>query len=92
MAVVTIEEAQARLPELIDKLAPGEQLQIVKAGAELAHIVKSPPAGSLKRQLGTLRGTVLYMAPDFDAPPLKISRSICREIARRLPRPHLGRG
>jgi hypothetical protein len=31
MSTVTIEEAQANLPEIIDKLAPGEELIITQA-------------------------------------------------------------
>ena len=30
MSIVTIEEAQAKLPELIDKLAPGEEVIITR--------------------------------------------------------------
>jgi hypothetical protein len=34
----------------------------------VARLVASAPPQRKPRQLGTLRGTVLYMAPDFDAP------------------------
>lgn len=69
MASISIQEAQARLPELVHGLAPGEDLVIVENDQPVARIV--PMAGERQpavRRLGTLRGTVLHMAPDFDAP------------------------
>jgi prevent-host-death family protein len=62
---ITVEEAQARLKELIEKLAPGEEVVITENEQPVAKLVAAPPA---ERKLGTLKGTVLYMAPDFDAP------------------------
>jgi antitoxin (DNA-binding transcriptional repressor) of toxin-antitoxin stability system len=41
MTSVTIEEAQARLPELIEKLIPGQELVILANGAEVAKLAKS---------------------------------------------------
>ena len=35
----------------------------------VARLVPTPPIPKkANRQLGTMKGTVLYMAPDFDAP------------------------
>lgn len=62
-------EAQARLPDLIHGLTSGEEVVLTENDRPVARILpaaeqpKRPP-----RRLGTLRGTVLYMAPDFDAP------------------------
>ncbi len=65
-ATVTLEEAQGKLRELIAQLSPGEELIITENKQPVAKLVAAvKPA---ERQLGTLRGTVLYMAPDFDAP------------------------
>jgi antitoxin (DNA-binding transcriptional repressor) of toxin-antitoxin stability system len=58
-----------RLSELIEQLHPGEEIIITrdqKPGARLVGETK--PSAKPQRTLGTLRGTVLYMAPDFDAP------------------------
>lgn len=66
MSAVTIEEAQAKLKELIEKLAPGEELVITENQQPVAKIVGAEKAN--ERKLGTLKGTVLYLAPDFDAP------------------------
>ena len=69
MTTVSIQEAQAKLSELIHQLTPDEEVVITEYDQPVARLVPAavqqqrPP-----RRLGTLRGTVLYMAPDFDAP------------------------
>jgi antitoxin (DNA-binding transcriptional repressor) of toxin-antitoxin stability system len=68
MSIVTIEEAQARLPEMIDGLKPGDEIVITRAQQAVARLVAEPKPDAQPRRAGTLRGTVLYMAPDFDAP------------------------
>ena len=64
-AATTVEEAQAHLKELIGKLAPGEELVITDNQQPVATLVAARQA---ERKLGTMKGTVRYMAPDFDAP------------------------
>ena len=68
MPTVTIEDAQAHLPELIDQLQPGEELLITRGTLPVAKLIGQPKATRPPRRPGTLRGTVLSMAPDFDAP------------------------
>ncbi len=68
MTAIDIGQAQADLPALVRRLAPGEELVITENGTPVARLVAEPPPGAKPRQPGTLRGTVLYMAPDFDAP------------------------
>jgi len=70
MSTVTLQDAQARLPELLHQLGPGEALQVTEDGRPVAVITGArPPAGDAgPRKLGTQAGSVLYMAPDFDAP------------------------
>ena len=69
MTTVTIQEAQSRLTDLIHRLSPGEEVVITENDQPVARIVPTS-AGAKKtaRQLGTMKGSVLYMAPDFDAP------------------------
>ena len=67
MTSVTIEEAQARLPDLIEKLIPGEELVIVQDGAEVAKLAKSG-ANQWPCQAGSAKDQILWIAPDFDAP------------------------
>jgi prevent-host-death family protein len=64
-STITVEEAQARLKELIDRLAPGDEILITDNQQPVAKLVAARPA---ERKLGTMRGTVRYMAPDFDSP------------------------
>jgi prevent-host-death family protein len=64
-AMITVEEAQTKLKELIRQLAPGEEVVITENQQPVAKLVGAQRA---ERKLGTLKGTVLYMAPDFDAP------------------------
>ncbi len=47
--------------------APGDELVITRDGKPVAKLTGAggKPA---PRRLGTLKGTVVYMAPDFDAP------------------------
>jgi len=68
MATVSIQEAQANLSELIHRLAAEEEVVITEDDKPVARLL--PAAGPQRppRRLGTLRGTVIYMAPDFDAP------------------------
>ena len=67
MCNVTIEEAQAKLGELIDQAGAGEEVIITRNDKPVARLVPArvPQA---TRQLGTLQGTVTHMADDFDAP------------------------
>lgn len=65
---VTLEEAQAKLPELIHGR---EELQITDGGVVVATLIPAPPPTPQQPKppikLGTLRGTVLSME-HFDDP------------------------
>jgi prevent-host-death family protein len=66
---VTIEEAQARLSQLVEQLRPGEEIIITRDEKPVARLIGAVnPPEQPRRQLGTLKGTVRYMAADFDAP------------------------
>jgi antitoxin (DNA-binding transcriptional repressor) of toxin-antitoxin stability system len=70
MTTVPLEEAASRLSELIHGLSPGEELVITENDQPVARLTpaKSEEKEKPTRKLGTLKGTVLYMADDFDAP------------------------
>ncbi|MGA2498595.1 MAG: type II toxin-antitoxin system prevent-host-death family antitoxin [Tepidisphaeraceae bacterium] len=69
MPVVTIQEAKISLSELIHCLAPGDDVVITEDNRPVARLVATAQEPTpVRRQLGTLRETVLYVAPDFDAP------------------------
>lgn len=66
MVTINVQEAQKRLADLIHDLAPGEEIIITDGDHPIARL--SATATAPKRKLGTLKGTVTHMAPDFDAP------------------------
>ncbi len=68
MPTVTIDEARIRLSELIHHLTPGEEVVITEDDQPVARLVAAVPPKRKPRQPGTLKGTVLYMAPDFGEP------------------------
>jgi antitoxin (DNA-binding transcriptional repressor) of toxin-antitoxin stability system len=67
MTSLPLQQVQAELPELIHRLAPGDELVITENDEPIARILPPQPS-KISRKLGSLRGTVLYMAPDFDEP------------------------
>jgi len=67
MASVTIEEAQAKLPQLIEGMNPGEEVVITKAGQPWAQVKKTERT-SWPCQAGSYRKAEFWLAPDFDAP------------------------
>jgi prevent-host-death family protein len=67
MTSIPLQQAQANLVDLVHQLAPGDEVIITENNKPVARIV--PPTSSQPaRKLGTLQGTVLYIAPDFDDP------------------------
>lgn len=69
-ATITVEEAQAKLKELIHQMAPGEEVVITENQQPIAKLVSeqktqpNPP----RPGPGLCKGMITYMAPDFDAP------------------------
>jgi prevent-host-death family protein len=64
---VTMEEAQAKLKELIHQLVPGQEVIITENQQPVAKLV-SEPAKPPRPGPGLGKGSIVYMAPDFDAP------------------------
>ncbi len=67
MSSVTLEEAQAELPQLLEKLQPGEEITITANGSPLAQLRNSERA-SWPCRAGCYKKPGFWMAPDFDAP------------------------
>jgi antitoxin (DNA-binding transcriptional repressor) of toxin-antitoxin stability system len=67
MPTVTIEEAQASLPQLIDGLPPGGEVVITRDGKPYAQVRKAE-ANSWPCKAGCYARADFWMAPDFDAP------------------------
>jgi antitoxin (DNA-binding transcriptional repressor) of toxin-antitoxin stability system len=70
MSTVTVEEAQAKLKELIDHLRPGEEVVILEDQQPVATLVGTRTTASKPTRPGPglCKGAIVYMAPDFDAP------------------------
>lgn len=64
MTTVTVEEAKLKLAELIELLRVGDEIIITSNSHPVAKLV----AAKKTRKPGALRGSVTYMAPDFDEP------------------------
>lgn len=65
---ITIEEAQAKLKDVIDKLAPGEEVFITDNERPVAKLVGASPCRPPRPAPGLGKGSILYIAPDFDEP------------------------
>jgi antitoxin (DNA-binding transcriptional repressor) of toxin-antitoxin stability system len=63
MITVTIEEAQARLPEFIEQLAPGERLVITRNRQPVAQLAAIAPTQPMP-QFGSCRGKLTVVRED----------------------------
>jgi antitoxin (DNA-binding transcriptional repressor) of toxin-antitoxin stability system len=64
MATVTLEEAQAKLTELIHKLTPGEEVLITENDLPVAKLVCERPPVRQRPQPGLCRGMIAIVADD----------------------------
>jgi antitoxin (DNA-binding transcriptional repressor) of toxin-antitoxin stability system len=78
MNTVTIEEAQAKLPEIIDKQAPGEELIITREDQPIAKLVGQQRPARKPRQPGSAKGKLTSLPKTTST--WKISRNTCREV------------
>jgi antitoxin (DNA-binding transcriptional repressor) of toxin-antitoxin stability system len=66
---VTIDVARTILPDLVHRLQVGDKVVITENDHPVARLLPPVVRPERKpRRPGTLRETVLYMAPDFNAP------------------------
>ena len=67
MTQVALKDAEGRLAELIAAAVPGEEIELLQEGRVVARLV--PVESSKPRpRFGSAKGSILYMAEDFDAP------------------------
>ncbi|MEX0714240.1 MAG: DUF2281 domain-containing protein [Pirellulales bacterium] len=67
MPTVTIHEAQARLLELIHRLAPGDEVVITENDQPVAKLARTEPKKQWPCKAGSAKGKI-RIAPDFDEP------------------------
>jgi antitoxin (DNA-binding transcriptional repressor) of toxin-antitoxin stability system len=63
MTTLTLSEAQARLPELLHSLLPGEELMIEENDRPLARLTAVPPEKPIPLP-GRARGMLMIVAED----------------------------
>jgi len=68
MHALTVEEAQAKLPQIIDSLLPGDTLVITRNNQPVAKLVGQTRVPRAPRKAGSCKGMILHIADDFDAP------------------------
>ena len=67
MPTLTLDEAQARLREIVAGLQPGDEVVLTDNGRPLAKLVRAERT-SWPCKAGSARDKILWIAPDFDAP------------------------
>ena len=70
-ATISVKAAQANLKEIIHQLSAGEEVVITENQQPVAKLVNQQvkPVGPPRSGPGVCKGEIVYMAPDFDAPP-----------------------
>ncbi len=63
-ATVSIEEAQAHLAELIEKLRPGEEVVITHNQQPVARLISQRETARRPRQPGSAKGKLIILAED----------------------------
>jgi antitoxin (DNA-binding transcriptional repressor) of toxin-antitoxin stability system len=64
MTIVTIEEAQAQLPQLIEHLAGGEQVVITRDQRPVARLLAEEAPKQEPRKAGNCKGMLTIVADD----------------------------
>ncbi len=65
MTTITVEEAQANLSQLLDRLAPGEELVVTRDARPIARLV-GLPAEKSRPVFGRGRGHLVILSEDDD--------------------------
>ncbi len=63
MPTLTIDEVQSRLPQIIDALAPGEELVITRGNKPIARLTGELPIRK-SRRAGNCQGMLVIMSDD----------------------------
>ena len=69
MQTMPLNQAEGHLVEIVAKLSPGEEIVLTRDDKPVATIRAAPATPREQPRFGTLRGSILYIAPDFDAIP-----------------------
>ena len=70
MQTIELKQAEGHLAELIENLAPGDEIVLTHDAKPVATLRATRQEEDCEpRKFGTLKGTILYIAPDFDDIP-----------------------
>lgn len=64
--LLPLNAAQAKLPEIMAGMTPGDKLELTQEGEVVA--IMTVPERNPTRVAGTAKDRSFWMAPDFDAP------------------------
>ena len=64
LSTISIEEAQAKLPDIIGRLSPGEEVVITKDDQPVAKLVRQQKAARQPRQPGSAKGILIINVED----------------------------
>ncbi len=64
MTTITVEEAQARLSQLVHQLAPGEEILITEGQRPMAKLVGQCAVSREPRRPGSARGKLIILEED----------------------------
>jgi prevent-host-death family protein len=64
MGTVTIQEAQAKLVDLIHRLIPGDELVITENNRPVAKLIPQPASGRQPRKRGSAKGKLTIHTED----------------------------
>jgi len=65
---VNVAEAKNKLPELIRAVEDGQPVTICRRGVPVADLVRTKKPARKKRRLGTLRGKIQILDPEWWKP------------------------
>ena len=65
---VSVADAKNKLPELIKAVEDGETVTICRRGVPVVDVVRTKKSNRRKRKLGTLKGKIRIVDPDWWKP------------------------
>lgn len=68
MQTIPLDDADGHLAEIVDKLTPGDEVVFTRNDVPVATLRAMPPIQDPPR-FGTLKGTIVKIAADFDDIP-----------------------
>ncbi|MBY0513489.1 MAG: hypothetical protein K2P78_06215 [Gemmataceae bacterium] len=64
MQTATVEDVQARLPEILDRLTPGDEVVITRDAKPVARLVVDGPQTRKPRKAGSAKGILVIRQED----------------------------